>query len=67
MSAPENKQIEDRLERIEEKLDRYLEATTEVKKDMEWMKGSVKIIITTIISGVGLFLSAVFNNLFGGK
>jgi hypothetical protein len=55
--------LEERLDRIEGKLDTYLETTSTNKADINWLKGSVKFIVTGLISVISL----VLNYIFGGK
>lgn len=57
------RRLEDRLDRIETKIDKYLETASANKADIAWLKGSVKIVITGLISMFSLFI----NDIFGGK
>ena len=57
--------IETRLDKIEEKLDRYLEVSSANKTDINWLRGSIKLITTFILSlagGVILALVKLFTN-----
>jgi hypothetical protein len=57
------RRLEERLDRIETKLDTYLETASTNKADITWLKGSVKILITGLIS----VFSLIVNYIFGGK
>lgn len=57
--------IDKRLDKIEDKLDKHLEIVTTNKADIAWLRGSVRLISTFIISlAGGLILAFVklFNN-----
>ncbi len=57
--------IDKRLDKIEDKLDKHLEIVATNKADIVWLRGSVKLIATFIISlagGVILALFKLFNN-----
>ena len=57
--------IDKRLDKIEEKLDKHLEIVSTNKADIAWLRGSIKTVLTFIISlAGGLILAFVklFNN-----
>lgn len=57
--------IDKRLDKIEDKLDKHLEIVATNKADIVWLRGSIKSILTFIISlAGGLILAFVklFNN-----
>lgn len=57
--------IDKRLDKIEDKLDKHLEIVATNKADIAWLRGSVRLISTFIISlAGGLILAFVklFNN-----
>jgi hypothetical protein len=59
--------IDQRLQRIEDKLDSHLERVTKVEKDIEWLRGHLSI-ATSMVLGIISFLGVVlYNFLFGGK
>ena len=43
-------QITDRVSRIEDKLDRYLEQQSEQKADISWIKGYIKVSVSTLLA-----------------
>lgn len=52
--------IDSRLERIEGKLDNYLERTTRVEEGLATVRGHIKLAITVAIATVSAILTAVF-------
>ena len=56
--------IEDKLAKIDDKLDLHLERLSKAESSVEWLKGSVKITITVILAAltgaVGFILKLKF-------
>lgn len=58
--------LHNRFDKLEEKLDRFTEQTVENRRDLDWLKGSVKIGVSAMVS----LAIAVITNLihtFTGK
>lgn len=53
-------QIDQRLSRIEDKLDKHLNLTSANQADISWIKGYVKLSITALISLTAGLLKLVF-------
>lgn len=54
--------IERRIDKLESKLDPVVKQVVENKKDIDWLRGSAKILITLSISLVGILLTALLGN-----
>ena len=59
-------QIYERLERIEEKLDKHLEEVTANRTDLKWVKGYVKTSVSAILAIIGTLITGYFK-LFSDK
>ncbi len=57
------RRIEIRLDKIEEKLDRHIQVTTENEIDLRWVKGSIKLALSAILGLMGA-VSATLVELF---
>ncbi len=58
----DNREVIDRLDRIEDKLDNYAERSTKNEADIAWLKGSTKVSMTVLITIIGAALTAYFNS-----
>ncbi len=58
--------IEARLERIEEKMDNYLERQAVVETKIDAQAGKITFLMTGIVSVIGAGLTWLLNKLFGG-
>lgn len=54
------RRIEARLDKIEEKLDKHIQLTTENEVDLRWVKGSIKLALSAIIGIIGSMAAIVF-------
>ena len=57
-----DREVIDRLDRIEDKLDTYAERSTKNEADIAWLKGSTKVSMTVLITIIGAALTAYFNS-----
>ncbi len=57
-----DREVIDRLDRIEDKLDNYAERSTKNEADIAWLKGSTKVSMTVLITIIGAALTAYFNS-----
>lgn len=64
MTQKHQDDIEDRLVRIENKLDKFLEMTAHQEADIKWVKGYIKLSISAIVAIIGAGASVVFSFLF---
>lgn len=51
--------LEARLDKIEAKLDRHIQVTTENEVDLRWVKGSIKLALSMIVGLVGAMVTAL--------
>jgi hypothetical protein len=52
--------VDNRFDRLEDKLDLYTAETTRNSNDLTWIKGYVRISITLFISAISYVISQVF-------
>lgn len=57
--------VDARFDRIESKLDNYLERTTRNEEAIQGMKGQIKIVLSTIIGVLTAAVAALFDKLGG--
>ena len=56
--------VEQRLDNIESKLDKHLEQVSTNKADISWIKGHIKISVTTTIALVTGLVTTIFKVFF---
>lgn len=64
MSVNPDNSIKARLDRIEDKLDRYLEKSAQQDVEIKWVKGYIKVSISAIIAIAGALASVLFGYIF---
>ncbi len=56
--------LEKRLERIEEKLDNYLQVASTNKADISWVKGYIKVSLSALIAVTAGVITTIFRVFF---
>ncbi len=52
--------VDDRLRRVEDKLDDHLQRLSTAEASIEWLKGHAKIMVTIIVAAAGFLASLYF-------
>lgn len=52
--------VDDRLRRVEDKLDDHLQRLSTAEASIEWLKGHAKIMVTIIMAAAGFLASLYF-------
>lgn len=58
------RRLEARLDKIEEKLDKHILLATENEVDLRWVKGSIKLALSAIITLTIGLATTIFNTFF---
>lgn len=53
--------IDNRLDKLEDKLDNHLERITKVESEVQWLRGSIKYSLTALLTVFGSILSWYFS------
>lgn len=61
---PRIEELNDRLVRIEDKLDTHLQRVTQAEKDIEWLRGHVKMATTIFLAVLGAIGTYLINFFF---
>ena len=59
--------VEAKLDKLDEKLDEYVKATTKNTSDLEWVKGSIKAGAALLLATVGSLATALINFFYKGN
>jgi hypothetical protein len=59
--------VDARLERIESKLDNHLQRVSAAEKDIEWLRGHVRIATTVFLSAIAGMAAILSKWLFDGQ
>ena len=52
--------IQERFDRLEDKIERYSEKIAKAETDLEWMKGGIKVGLALITAIIGTIISMLF-------
>ena len=55
--------LEEKMDKVNDKVDAFVVASASQQKDISWLRGSVKLIATLLISVVGIIVTAYFRAL----
>jgi hypothetical protein len=58
--------IDNRLDRLEDKLDNHLERISKAEASIDWIRGHVKIVTTLMITGLTSGLGALYHYIVKG-
>lgn len=53
--------LDQRLDKLEDKLDTHLERIARSEEAISWLKGHVKIVTTIVLAGFGFVATALYN------
>lgn len=61
----EMQQLKDQLDRIEEKLDSHLERISKAETSIEWIRGSIRVGVSLLLSAVVGGAGAIYHYVLG--